>query len=119
MEYTSNGFEFEGVSTNDIQRPNNILVTDATGKRKCFIIARFNYMEKASITLKDGHNFKKSDHNCPQIVMAIEALQQVYGPGLPVHNNLANHVQERSNDPVIAHGPVHGCRAVYGDEFPY
>lgn len=119
MRYTSNGIEFYGVPVNDSQRPDNILVTDASGKRKCFVTARYKYTDKAEIILEDGHNFKPSDCDGPLITTAIEALQLVYGPGLPVHNNLerAGHLAPYTPPPSFAHGPIAGCLAVYGEEF--
>lgn len=121
MKYISNNIEFYGVSTTDKQRPNNILVTDATGKRKCFVTARYNYTDQAVIILEDGHNFKPSDHDMPLVANAIEALQRIYGPGLPVYNNLerAGHLKPYVPPASIAHGPIDGCRAVYGDKFPF
>lgn len=119
VKYTSNGIEFYGVAKDDDQRPDNILVTDASGKRKCFVTARYKYIDKAVIVLEDGHNFKPSDYDREQIVRAIEALQLVYGPNLPVHNNLelSGQLAPYTPPPSFAHGPIEGCISVYGDEF--
>lgn len=121
MKYISNGFEFYGVSKNDNECPNNILVTDASGKRMCFVRARYKYVEKATIILEDGHNFHPNDANGHYVQSAIEALQLVYGPDLPVHNNLelAGRLGKYEPKAHFACGPIAGTQAVYGETFPW